>query len=97
MFETTFRFFSSKCIKTKLERAGGNDSEFCVKLHYFSCWAMAAIEALTDRLCIFYAKLGIKFNPVLSYRQMLLCAPGHVCHGGSGRRVTKFNSKAALF
>lgn len=47
------------------------------------CWAMSAIEALTDRLCIWYAKLGIKFNPVLSYRQMLLCGPGHACHGGS--------------
>jgi len=60
------------------------------------CWAMAAIEMLTDRLCIHYAKLGIKFNPVLSYRQMLLCGPGHGCHGGSVVRGIKWASEHGL-
>lgn len=60
------------------------------------CWAMAAIEMLTDRLCIHYANLGIKFNPVLSYRQLLLCGPGHGCHGGSVYNGINWASKVGL-
>lgn len=54
-----------------------------------SCWAVASVEAMTDRICI---HSGGKLTPHLSTEDVLSCCNncGYGCAGGSGEKSWKF-------